>query len=104
MEEIKEMDEKKETIEYLTWMLNYLSDKIKLIENATNTNYEICKLLVAKLRRLKTSLDKEDTTNTYILNKIWSELDEINNCLSLIMLEHTKNASYSVINSWLGLV
>lgn len=95
---MEEMNEKKETIEYLTWMLNYLSDKIKLIENATNTNYEICKSLVAKLRRLKTSLDKEDTTNTYILNKIWSELDEINNCLSLIMLEHTKNASYGVIN------
>ena len=95
---MEEMNEKKETIEYLTWMLNYLSDKIKLIENATNTNYEICKSLVAKLRRLKTSLDKEVTANTYILNKIWSELDEINNCLSLIMLEHTKNASYGVIN------
>lgn len=95
---MEEMNEKKETIEYLTWMLNYLSDKIKLIENATNTNYEICKSLVTKLRRLKTSLDKEDTANTYILNKIWSELDEINNCLSLIMLEHTKNASYGVIN------
>ena len=95
---MEEMNEKKETIEYLTWMLNYLSDKIKLIENATNTNYEICKSLVAKLRRLKTSLDKEDIANTYILNKIWSELDEINNCLSLIMLEHTKNASYGVIN------
>ena len=92
------MNEKKETIEYLTWMLNYLSDKIKLIENATNTNYELCKSLVAKLRRLKTSLDKEDTANTFILNKIWSELEEVNSCLSLIMVEHTKNASHGMIN------
>ena len=95
---MEEMNEKKETIEYLTWMLTYLSDKIKLIENATNTNYEICKSLVAKLRRLKTSLDKEDTVNTLILNKIWSELEEVNSCLSLIMVEHTKNASHGVIN------
>ena len=87
-----------ETIEYLTWMLNYLSDKIKLIENSTNTNYELCKSLVAKLRRMKTGLDKEDTVNTLILNKIWSELEEINNCLSLIMVEHTKNTSHGVIN------
>ena len=98
MEEIKEIDEKKETIEYVTWLLTYLSDKIKLVENATNTNYELCKSLVAKLRRLKTSLDKEDTVNTLVLNKIWSELEEINNCLSLIMVEHTKNASHCVIN------
>ena len=98
MEEIKEIDEKKETIEYLTWMLNYLSDKIKLVENATNNNYELCKSLVAKLRRLKTSLDKEDTVNTLVLNKIWSELEEINTCMSLIMVEHTKNASHNVIN------
>ena len=98
MEEIKEMDETKETIEYVTWLLTYLSDKIKLVENATNTNYEICKSLVAKLRRLKTSLDKEDTVNTLILNKIWSELEEINSCLSIIMVEHAKNASHSVIN------
>ena len=95
---MEEMNEKKETIEYLTWMLTYLSDKIKLIENATNTNYEICKSLVAKLRRLKTSLDKEDTVNTLILNKIWSELEEVNSCLSLIMVEHTKNASHGAIN------
>ena len=98
MEEIKEIDETKETIEYVTWLLTYLSDKIKLVENATNNNYELCKSLVAKLRRLKTSLDKEDTVNTLILNKIWSELEEVNSCLSLIMVEHTKNASHGMIN------
>ena len=98
MEEIKEIDETKETIEYVTWLLTYLSDKIKLVENATNTNYELCKSLVAKLRRLKTSLDKEDTVNTLVLNKIWSELEEINSCLSIIMVEHTKNASHGMVN------
>ena len=98
MEEIKEIDETKETIEYVTWLLTYLSDKIKLVENATNTNYELCKSLVAKLRRLKTSLDKEDIVNTLILNKIWSELEEINSCLSIIMVEHTKNASHGMVN------
>ena len=98
MEEIKEIDETKETIEYVTWLLTYLSDKIKLVENATNTNYELCKSLVAKLRRLKVSLDKEDTVNTLILNKIWSELEEINSCLSIIMVEHTKNASHGMVN------
>ena len=98
MEEIKEIDETKETIEYVTWLLTYLSDKIKLVENATNTNYELCKSLVAKLRRLKTSLDKEDAVNTLILNKIWSELEEVNSCLSLIMVEHTKNASHGMVN------
>ena len=98
MEEIKEIDETKETIEYVTWLLTYLSDKIKLVENATNNNYELCKSLVAKLRRLKTSLDKEDTVNTLILNKIWSELEEVNSCLSLIMVEHTKNASHGMVN------
>ena len=98
MEEIKEIDETKETIEYVTWLLTYLSDKIKLVENATNNNYELCKSLVAKLRRLKTSLDKEDIVNTLILNKIWSELEEVNSCLSLIMVEHTKNASHGMVN------
>ena len=98
MEEIKEIDETKETIEYVTWLLTYLSDKIKLVENATNTNYELCKSLVTKLRRLKTSLDKEDTVNTLVLNKIWSELEEINSCLSIIMVEHTKNASHGMVN------
>ena len=98
MEEIKEIDETKETIEYVTWLLTYLSDKIKLVENATNTNYELCKSLVAKLRRLKTSLDKEDAVNTLVLNKIWSELEEINSCLSIIMVEHTKNASHGMVN------
>ena len=98
MEEIKEIDETKETIEYVTWLLTYLSDKIKLVENATNTNYELCKSLVAKLRRLKTSLDKEDTVNALVLNKIWSELEEINSCLSIIMVEHTKNASHGMVN------
>ena len=98
MEEIKEMHETNETLEYVAWMLGYLTDKIKLIENATNNKYELCKSLVAKLRRMKTGLDKEDTVNTLILNKIWSELEEINNCLSLIMVEHTKNASHGVIN------
>ena len=98
MEEIKEIDETKETIEYVTWLLTYLSDKIKLVANATNTNYELCKSLVAKLRRLKTSLDKEDIVNTLILNKIWSELEEVNSCLSIIMVEHTKNASHGMVN------
>ena len=102
MEEIKCTEdlsnETKETLEYVTWMLGYLQDKIKLIENATNTNYELCKSLVAKLRRLKTSLDKEDTVNTLVLNKIWSELEDINNCLSIIMVEHTKNASHGMVN------
>ena len=95
MEEIKEMNE---TLEYVTWMLGYLQDKIKLIENATNTKYDLCKSLVAKLRRMKNNLTLDDNNNSLVLNKIWSELEEINNCMSLIMVEHTKNASHGLIN------
>ena len=88
-----------ETLEYVTWMLGYLQDKIKLIENATNTKCELCKSLVAKLRRMKNNLTLDDNTNSLVLNKIWSELEEINNCMSLIMVEHTKNASHGMITS-----
>ena len=98
MGEIKEMDEKKETLEYVTWMLGYLQDKIKLIENATNTKYELCKSLVAKLRRLKNNLTLDGNTNSLILNKIWSELEEINNCLSVIMLENAKSMNKTMIS------
>ena len=87
-----------ETLEYVTWMLNYLSDKIKLIENSTNTNYELCKSLVAKLRRMKNNLVLDDNTNSLVLNKILSELEEINNCLSVIMLENTKSMNKTMIS------
>lgn len=88
-----------ETLDYVTWMLGYLPEKIKLIENATNNKYELCKSLVAKLRRMKNNLVLDDNTNSLVLNKIWSEIEEINNCMSLIMVEHTKNASHGLINS-----
>lgn len=99
MEEIKEMDKTNETLEYVTWMLGYLSDKIKLIENATNTKYELCKSLVAKLKRVKNNLVLDNNTNSLVLNKIWSELESINNCLSVIMLENAKSINQNMINS-----
>ena len=99
MEEIKEMNETNETLEYVTWMLGYLQDKIKLIENATNTKYELCKSLVAKLKRVKNNLVLDSNVNSLVLNKIWSELESINNCLSVIMLENAKGMNQSMINS-----
>lgn len=101
MEEVKDAGAcvSNETLEYVTWMLGYLPEKIKLIENATNNKYELCKSLVAKLRRMKNNLVLDDNTNSLVLNKIWSEIEEINNCMSLIMVEHTKNASHGLINS-----
>ena len=99
MEEIKEMNETNETLEYVTWMLGYLQDKIKLIENATNNKYELCKSLVAKLKRVKNNIVLDNNTNSLVLNKIWSELESINNCLSVIMLENAKNMNQSMINS-----
>ena len=98
MEEIKEMDKTNETLEYVTWMLGYLSEKIKLIENATNTKYELCKSLVAKLRRVNNNLNLDSNTNSLVLNKIWSELEEINNCLSVIMLENAKSMNKTMIS------
>ena len=99
MEEIKEMDKTNETLEYVTWMLGYLSEKIKLIENATNTKYELCKSLVAKLKRVKNNLTLDNNTNSLVLNKIWYELESINNCLSVIMLENAKSINQNMINS-----
>ena len=99
MEEIKEMNETNETLEYVTWMLGYLQDKIKLIENATNNKYELCKSLVAKLKRVKNNLVLDSNTNSLVLNKIWSELESINNCLSVVMLENAKSMNQSIINS-----
>ena len=87
-----------ETLEYVTWMLGYLPEKIKLIENATNTKYDLCKSLVAKLRRMKNNLVLDDDTNSLVLNKIWSELEEINNCLSVIMLENAKSMNKTMIS------
>ena len=95
MEEIKEMNE---TLEYVTWMLGYLPEKIKLIENATNTKYDLCKSLVAKLRRMKNNLVLDNNTNSLVLNKIWSELESINNCLSVVMLENAKNMNKTMIS------
>ena len=99
MEEIKEMNETNETLEYVTWMLGYLQDKIKLIENVTNTKYDLCKSLVVKLKRMKNNLTLDSNINSLILNKIWSELESINNCLSVIMLENAKSMNQSMINS-----
>lgn len=100
MEEVKDAGVyvTNETLEYVTWMLNYLADKIKLIENVTNTKYELCKSLVAKLRRMKNNLVLNDNTNSLVLNKIWSELEEINNCLSVIMLENAKSMNKTMIS------
>ena len=95
MEEIKEMNE---TLEYVTWMLGYLPEKIKLIENTTNTKYDLCKSLVAKLRRMKNNLVLDNNTNSLVLNKIWSELESINNCLSVIMLENAKSMNKTMIS------
>ena len=95
MEEIKEMNE---TLEYVTWMLGYLPEKIKLIENTTNTKYDLCKSLVAKLRRMKNNLVLDNNTNSLVLNKIWSELESINNCLSVVMLENAKNMNKTMIS------
>ena len=101
MEEVKDAGTcvPNETLEYITWMLGYLPEKIKLIENTTNTKYELCKSLVAKLRRMKNNLVLDDNTNSLVLNKIWSELEEINNCLSVIMVENEKSMNQSMINS-----
>ena len=95
MEEIKEMNE---TLEYVTWMVVYLPEKIKLIENATNTKYDLCKSLVAKLRRMKNNLVLDNNTNSLVLNKIWSELESVNNCLSVVMLENAKNMNKTMIS------
>ena len=98
MEEIKEMNETNETLEYVTWMLGYLQDKIKLIENATNNKYDLCKSLVAKLKRVKNNLVLDSNTNSLVLNKIWSELESINNCLSVVMLENAKSMNKTMIS------
>ena len=87
-----------ETLEYVTWMLNYLQDKIKLIENVTNTKYELCKSLVTKLKRVKNNLVLDNNTNSLVLNKIWSELESINNCLSVVMLENAKGMNNTMIS------
>ena len=87
-----------ETLEYVTWMLGYLQDKIKLIENATNNKYELCKSLVAKLKRVKNNLVLDSNTNSLVLNKIWSELESINNCLSVVMLENAKSMNKTMIS------
>ena len=101
MEEVKDAGAcvSNETLEYVTWMLDYLQDKIKLIENATNTKYDLCRSLVAKLKRVKNNLVLDSNTNSLVLNKIWSELEGINNCLSVIMLENAKSMNQSMINS-----
>ena len=87
-----------ETLEYVTWMLDYLQDKIKLIENTTNTKYDLCKSLVAKLKRVKNNIVLDNNTNSLVLNKIWSELESINNCLSVIMLENAKSMNKTMIS------
>ena len=87
-----------ETLEYVTWMLGYLQDKIKLIENATNNKYELCKSLVAKLKRVKNNIVLDNNTNSLVLNKIWSELESINNCLSVVMLENAKSMNKTMIS------
>ena len=88
-----------ETLECVTWMLGYLPEKIKLIENATNTKYDLCKSLVAKLRRMKNNLVLDDNTNSLVLNNILSELEGINNCLSVIMLENAKSMNNKTVIS-----
>ena len=81
-----------DSVEYLFWLADYVSDKSKIIESATGIKHGLLNTLINKILWVKKSMeDKEDirVPNKMIVNRLISELEEINKYLVGITLSHS---------------
>ncbi len=86
--------ETKEILDHLNWLVDYVVTKLRLVEKETGEKYEYYSALISKLRRVMKNLDdSENLVNDTTMNRIWGELETINDDLSDIVRKHNKTSS-----------
>ena len=86
------MEDNFDSTEYLFWLADYVNDKSKIIESATGIKHGLLNTLLNKILWVKKSMeDKKNVSvpNKMIVDRLISELEEINKYLVGITLSHS---------------
>lgn len=83
--------ETKEFLDYLEWFINYVSNKLALVEKETGEKQEYYSALISKLRRAMKNLDDgRNPVNKKTMNRILVEVETINDDLADIVRKRNK--------------
>lgn len=88
----------KETIEHLDWFIDYVTNKLRLVEKETGKSCGYHSALLGRLRRARKSLDTTSDTDGVVnatLARILSEVEEINKDLMSMVRQHYINGCCS---------
>ena len=86
------MEDNFDSVEYLFWLSNYVNDKFKIIESATGIKHGLLNTLLNKIIWMKKNMeDKKNVSvpNKMVVDRLISELEEINKYLVGITLSHS---------------
>ena len=86
------MEDNFDSVEYLFWLTDYVNDKSKIIESATGIKHGLLNTLLNKILWVKKNMeDKKNVSvsNKMIVDRLISELEEINKYLVGITLSHS---------------
>ena len=93
------MEDNFDSVEYLFWLADYVNDKFKIIESATGIKHGLFNTLINKILWVKKSMeDKKNVSipNKMIVNRLISELEEMNKYLVGITLSHSDEEIFKV--------
>ena len=86
------MEDNFDSVEYLFWLVDYVNDKFKIIESATDIKHGLLNTLLNKILWMKKSMeDKKNVSvpNKMIVDRLISELEEMNKYLIGVTLSHS---------------
>ena len=83
------MEDNFDSVEYLFWLVDYVNDKFKIIESATSIKHGLLNTLINKILWVKKSMEEKKTPNKMVVDRLISELEEINKYLVGITLSHS---------------
>ena len=81
-----------DSVEYLFWLADYVNDKSKIIESATGIKHGLLNTLINKIFWIKKNMeDRKNVSipNKMVVDRLISELEEINSYLTGKTLVHT---------------
>lgn len=81
-----------DSVDYLFWLADYVNDKFKIIESATGIKHGLLNTLINKIFWMKKNMeDRKNVSvpNKMVVDRLISELEEMNKYLSEIALSHT---------------
>ena len=84
----------KETIEHLDWFIDYVTNKLKLVEKETGKSCAYHSALLGRLRRARKNIDTVGDTFGVVdatLARILNEVEEINSDLMHMVREYYLN-------------